>query len=127
MDPHADAGRASQHGSARGSPVSHKAATALLPPDHLLAACLLVLPAAHTHTGAAQCNVCLPGSFAAAAKSSTCAECPRGTFQNKYGSQECSPCKEGTYQDARAAAKCKVCPAGTFNPEKGSVTAQACQ
>jgi hypothetical protein len=77
--------------------------------------------------GAAQCNVCLPGSFSASAKSSSCNECPRGTFQNKYGQQECVPCKEGTYQDARASAKCKVCPAGTFNPEKGSVSAQACQ
>ena len=76
--------------------------------------------------GAAQCNVCLPGSFSASAKASTCNECPRGTFQNKYGQQECLPCKEGTYQDARASAKCKVCPTGTFNPEKGSVSQQAC-
>lgn len=83
--------------------------------------------AAVTPAGAAQCNVCLPGSYAASGKSSVCSECPRGTYQNKYGQQQCNPCKEGTYQDARAAAKCKVCPAGTFNPEKGSVSAQACQ
>ena len=77
--------------------------------------------------GAAQCNVCLPGSFAASTKSSVCQECPRGTFQNKYGQEQCTPCKEGTYQDARAASKCKVCPAGTFNPEKGSVSLQSCR
>ena len=98
-------------------------------------ACAICPRGTFSSAGAANCTICLPGTFAPANGSTSCQQCmqgyfcppnstnatlcPRGTF-SIAGASNCTPCSFGTFASEAGSTLCQKCPGGHFCPAGSS-------
>ena len=69
-------------------------------------------PAGHSTsngTGQAECQRCLPGSFASSPRQAACQYCPRGSYMPDAGATACQPCPSNSWQQHEGQTRCDVC------------------